>query len=215
MTDKLIAGFQKFRKEEYEGRDALMPRLVEEGQSPEYFAISCIDSRANPATIFQAAPGTFFAFKAMGAIVRPYKKGTALSAALQFALTHMKVGKLIVLGHTQCGAVKALADNTKDKEIASFIDVCHKCYHRAQDICGLDARQEELLRTTEEQIVLNSLENLKGYPSVALALKEKRLEMKGWVFDMKQGQLLEYDPGIRHFTPISNHPAHTSGERCC
>lgn len=203
MTQNLIDGFKQFRSAEYEGREASMPQLVDEGQNPEYFVISCIDSRANPGTIFNAAPGTFFGFKAMGAIVRPYMKGTALASALQFALTHMKVPKLIVIGHTHCGAVKALAQGTEDEEIASFIDVTHDCLCRAKEITGPDASEETLLRSTEEQIVLESLENLKGYPSVALALEENRLEMKGWVFEMGHGQLLEYHESADRFEPIS------------
>ena len=92
--ERLLLGFRKFRKDTYEGLGALMPRLVQQGQKPDYFIISCIDSRSNPGTIFRAPPGTFFAHKAMGAIVRPYKQGTALSAALQFAIKYNQVEKI-------------------------------------------------------------------------------------------------------------------------
>ncbi len=202
MTQKLLDGFQQFYEVEYGGKEASMPKLVKDGQSPEYFIISCIDSRSNPGSIFNSPPGTFFGFQAMGAIVRPYKKGTALAAALQFALTAMKVKNVIVVGHTQCGAVQALADQTQDEEISSFIDVTQHCVHRAKDIVGPDVPQDDLLRATEEQIVLESLRNLKGYPSVSLALSENRLTMMGWIFDMKHGQLLEYAPETKRFAPI-------------
>ena len=46
MTKKLIAGFREFKKETYENGSGLMPRLVKDGQSPDYFIISCIDSRS-------------------------------------------------------------------------------------------------------------------------------------------------------------------------
>jgi carbonic anhydrase len=123
MTNKLIEGFLKFRAEAYESLQGLMPQLVKSGQTPDYFIISCIDSRGNPGTIFRPEPGTFFAHKAMGAIVRPYKKGTALAAALQFALEYNNVKEIIILGHTGCGAIKALVEGLPDEEISSFVEV--------------------------------------------------------------------------------------------
>ncbi len=204
MTQNLIEGFSEFFESEYKGQGASMPDLVANGQNPDYFIISCIDSRSNPATIFRSPPGTFFGFKAMGAIVRPYKKGTALAAALQFALTIMKVPNLIVVGHTQCGAVKALVDNTEDEEIASFMEVAQCCLHQAEEIVSEQSGEESLLRATEEQIVLASVENLKTYPSVSKALEENRLNLRGWLFDMKDGQLLEHDTKENSFLSICN-----------
>lgn len=180
MTHNLVDGFKVFRRKHYQGNDPLMPYLVKEGQDPDYFIISCIDSRANPGTIFSPNPGSFFAHKAMGAIVRPYKKGTALSAGLQFALDYNNVKKIIVCGHTGCGAVNALITRLDDPEISEFIDVARHC------ICGTQ-------RETEERIVLESVKNLKGYPSVAKALAENRVTIKPWLFEMEMGHLLEYN----------------------
>ncbi len=73
MANLLLKGFKMFRKENYEG-NTLMKRLVKDGQSPDYFIISCIDSRSNPGTIFRPEPGTFFAHKAMARSSAPIKK---------------------------------------------------------------------------------------------------------------------------------------------
>lgn len=214
MTEKLIAGFARFRASEYEGQDPLMPKLVKEGQSPEYFVISCIDSRSNTGTIFNAPPGLFFSFMAMGAIVRPYKHGTALSAALQFALKYCGIKKIIVLGHTQCGAIRALADNIDDPEIVSFITVAREGLKRAQTNVEPHANYEELLREAEKQIVLQSVENLKEFPSVQEALAESRVEIKPWVFDMKHGQLLEYSEEKQKFVPLATDAPHVHSGSC-
>lgn len=202
MTHTLLDGFREFRAESY-GENDLMARLVREGQKPEYFIISCIDSRSNPGTIFRPEPGTFFSHKAMGAIVRPYKQGTALAAALQFALTYNDVKEIIILGHTGCGAVKALVEKLADEEISSFVDVAQKALHTAETCCDGVCTHDELLRYTEEQIVLQSAENLKGYPSVAKALTEKRAIIRPWLFDMERGNLLEFDGN--DFTTITDH----------
>jgi len=202
MANSLLEGFRRFRKEHYESR-SLMKRLVEQGQSPDYFIISCIDSRSNPGTIFRPEPGTFFAHKAMGAIVRPYKKGTALAAALQFALIHNKVKEIIVLGHTGCGAIKAMVEKIDDDEISSFINVAQEGLERAKTLCGDVCTHDELLRQSEEQIVVLSAENLKTYPSVAKALEENRVVIKPWLFNMENGELLQYNFDFKEFVPLT------------
>lgn len=200
MTDELIKGAAEFKRYHYEGDEALMSQLVEEGQSPRYFIVSCIDSRCNPGTVFRAKPGTFFSHKAMGAIVRPYKQGTALAAALQFALKYNKVEIIIVLGHTQCGAIKALAEDIDDEEISSFVNVARHGLEKAKACCS---DHGVILAQTERETVLESAENLKSYPSVARALKDGRVQIKSWQFDMKTGDLLEYDDDTKKFKVIT------------
>ena len=126
----------------------------------------------------------------MGAIVRPYKKGTALSAALQFALNYQNVKTIIVIGHTGCGAVKALVEGLDDEEISGFVDVAQKSVRSSA-------------RKTEEQVVLHSAENLLGYPSVAKAIEEGRVSIKPWLFDMEAGDILEFKSETEQFESVS------------
>lgn len=205
MTDKLLDGFKQFYDEEYAGHKGTMPELVAKGQNPDYFIISCIDSRSNPGTIFRAPPGAFFAHKAMGAIVRPYKKGTALAAALQFAIAHMNVTKLVILGHTHCGAIQALVDKIEDEDIASFVQIAQDGLDCACEKTGTAEKSDDLLREAEKQIVLQSAKNIKTYPSVAKALEENRLTIKPWLFNMESGNIEEYDDKSGDFVPITNH----------
>jgi len=206
MSDPLLQGFERFRKDAYKGPSSLMQQLVEKGQSPDYFIISCIDSRSNPGTIFHAAPGTFFGHKAMGAIVRPYEKGTALAAALQFALNYNKVREIIVLGHTGCGAIRALVEEMADEEISSFVAVAKTGLDRARERCAGVCTHESLLRLAEEEIVLQGAENLKTYPSVKKAIAEERAIIKPWLFDMKTGDLLEYRIDAARFVSLTQKP---------
>ncbi|PCI56935.1 MAG: hypothetical protein COB36_01300 [Alphaproteobacteria bacterium] len=201
MTQDLIKGLEAFKRDQYsDAGENLMPRLVKEGQSPKYFIISCIDSRSNPSTIFRTQPGSFFAHKAMGAIVRPYKQGTALSAALQFALNHNNVKQIIVLGHTNCGAIQALVENLDDPEISSFINVVKDALTKAQTCCN---EHNKIIARTEQEVVLESVENLKNYPSVKQALQEKRVTISPWIFDMEEGNLLEHNTNSNEFEIIS------------
>lgn len=203
MVHELLKGFEAFRKDEYEGENPSMPQLVEAGQSPKYFVISCIDSRANAGTIFRAKPGTFFAHKSMGAIVRPYVAGKTLAASLQFALEHCGVSNIIIVGHTQCGAVQAMVDNSDDEEIRPFLDSSKVCLEEVKRCCN---SRDELLAQAEKATILQSAKNLETYPSVRRALAENRLDIKTWLFDMKEGQLLEYDTQTQDFKVISHSP---------
>ena len=201
MTQDLIKGFKDFKKHHYSSDQSLMPALYNKGQDPKYFIISCIDSRCHPATLFQAQPGTFFAHKVMGAIVPPYKQGTALAAALQFALNYNNVDTIIILGHTQCGAVKALVNNLDDSEITSFVQIARQAQDKVEHCCH---SPDEIIRHTEQEIILHSADNLKKYPSVTKALDEKRAVIKKWQFDMKTGDVLEYSESTKSFENISN-----------
>lgn len=186
----MINGFKDFKRQAYDADCTLMETLVKEGQNPDVFIISCIDSRANPGTIFNPKPGTFFAHKAMGAMVRPYKKGTALSAALQFAINYQNVTTIIVMGHTKCGAVKALVEGLDDEEIAEFTSVVQHC--------ACDSYAD-----TEKRVVLQSVDNLKCYPAVSKALREGKVTIKPWLFDLEKGEILEHNEDTEEFEVIS------------
>lgn len=200
MADDLLKRAAEFKRYQYSASDALMPTLAKEGQAPKYFIVSCIDSRCDPATVFRAPPGSFFAHKAMGAIVRPYSQGTALSAALQFALDYNKVDTLIVLGHTSCGAVNALVNNLEDEEITSFITIAQNALEKAKS-CGAD--DADIAARTEQEVVLESVENLKRYPAVARALEENRVSIKPWIYDIHSGDVLEHNAAQDKFIVIT------------
>ena len=136
----------------------------------------------------------------MGAIVRPYKEGTALAAALQFALNYNNVDTIIVLGHTLCGAIKALAEDIDDPEISSFISVAKHGLEKAKQCCD---DHNAIIEQTEHEVILESVANLKKYPSVAKALSESRVTIKPWQFDMKTGNLLEFNEDTEKFTVIT------------
>lgn len=215
MPKKLLQKFTtSFFPNNYQKPDSLMQGLVSEGQNPEYFIISCADSRSDPAVIFNSDPGVFFGFKSIGAIVRPYKTGTALAASLQFAIKYLNVKKIILIGHTQCGAIKALHDRTDDPEIASFIDVAHNAMDKAHTLYDGE-NKEELLRIAEKQVVLASTENLKTYPSVAQALAENCMTIESWIFEMHSGNILRYSNKKGEFFPATDNEAPISNTSSC
>ena len=196
MTQDLLKGLEEFKKYHYGSENSRMQMLAELGQDPKYFIISCIDSRCNPVTIFRAQPGIFFTHKAMGAIVRPYKQGTALSAALQFALKYNNIEHVIIMGHTGCGAITALAEKLDDEEISSFIEVAQHAHDKAEKSCKT---YEDVIAQTEREVILESMDNLKEYPSVKQALDNNQVSIKAWQFDIKSGNLFEYNEETKQY----------------
>lgn len=203
MVQNLIEGFNRFHDKYYVEDRALMERLLAEGQKPNYFVISCMDSRSLPGIIFDAAPGTFFPFTPMGAIIRPYKQGTALAAGLEFATEIIGVKEIVVLGHTSCGAIEALVSSTKKRDITGFVDVAQEGFSRAKTMCGGTCSHDALLRMTEEQVVLLSAENLRTYPGIKAGLENGSIKIHKWIFDMKAGVLKSYSLENQRFEPIT------------
>jgi carbonic anhydrase len=195
MTDSLIEGFKRFLAKYDNANAAPVDR--------EYVIISCVDSLSDPGIIFDKPPGTYFGFRAPGAIVRPYKAGTALSATLDIALVSNRVRKIIVLGHTGCAAMSALVNGSDNEEIHSFVEQAKAGLARAKKLCGSQCAHEDLIRLTEEQTVLQSVENLKTYPTVAKHLKDGSLEIIAWVYDKNGVALKAHDPQSGQFKPIN------------
>lgn len=98
----LRRGNDRWRARRPEGRDH-GPHLPDtEGQWPFAAVLSCSDSRVVPELVFDVAPGNLFTVRNAGNIVDDDVLGS-----LEFATGNLGVTLLVVLGHTQCGAVRA------------------------------------------------------------------------------------------------------------
>lgn len=85
--------------------------LLKQGQSPKTMIIGCSDSRVDPAILTNCAPGDIFTVRNVANLVPPYQEDGGqhgVSAALEFAVCHLGVEHIIVLGHSQCGGIDAL-----------------------------------------------------------------------------------------------------------
>ncbi|MFC7540562.1 carbonic anhydrase [Siccirubricoccus deserti] len=111
--DALIDGYRRFRAETWPQQRARFEALAAEGQSPQTMVIACSDSRVDPQMIFSAAPGELFVVRNVANLVPPYMPDAAFhgtSAALEFAVRVLRVRQVVVLGHAQCGGVRALLE---------------------------------------------------------------------------------------------------------
>ena len=108
---KLMAGFKLFREKFFEGDNPTYGRLTTGGQGPKTLIIGCSDSRVDPAIISSASPGEIFVVRNVANLVPPFEKGGGhhgVSAAIEFAVVNLQVETIIILGHRQCGGIRAL-----------------------------------------------------------------------------------------------------------
>jgi carbonic anhydrase len=97
----LVEGYRRFRSNRYEAEKGRWKHLVD-GQAPRALIIACCDSRVDPATIFDSDPGEIFVVRNVANLVPPYEANGGrhgVSAALEFAVTQLKVPEIVVMGH--------------------------------------------------------------------------------------------------------------------
>jgi carbonic anhydrase len=191
--DKLIDGYRRFRSGRYLEQRALYGRLAD-GQAPRLLVIACSDSRVDPATIFDVAPGEIFIVRNVANLVPPCEQGDGLhgtSAAIEFAVEQLQVKTILVLGHARCGGVSAALGPTPPRGghgfLAAWIGLLDEA--RAQ----LPGVSDDPQRALELQSILVSLERLRSFPFVATAEAAGRLELVGARFDIATGALEVYD----------------------
>lgn len=188
--DPLIEGYKKFRAEIWPTERARYEGLAHWGQSPETMVIACSDSRVDPQTIFAAVPGELFVVRNVAALVPPYSPDVGYhgtSAALEFGVRVLKVARLVVLGHGQCGGVRAMAFGPPPQArdfIAAWVEIGRPAVEAAGEA------QEGRLARIEAEVVRLSLANLMTFPWIAEAVAAGRLVLQGYLFDVHTGALV-------------------------
>ncbi len=210
LPDYLVRRYQGWRASVHAQSRGWYRRLAEEGQHPRAMIISCCDSRVHASAIFGADPGEFFIHRNIANLVPPFAPDGDLhgtSAAVEYAVTALKVAHLIVLGHSNCGGVQGCHDMCTGKApelerassfVGRWMDLLRPGYRMVAGI----ADEAERLRALEMQAVLTSLDNLMSFPFVAEAVAGERLSLHGLWHDIGSGELLCYDRDQGGFAPL-------------
>jgi len=188
---RLIDGALRFQGEVYhEHRDLF--RELATGQQPEALLITCSDSRVAPDLIVQARPGDLFICRNAGNIAPPYSDvNGGVTATIEYAVAVLKVGHIIVCGHSDCGAMKALLHPEKLQglpAVKSWLHHASRAEVVVRENCA-DLDEKARLDALIEENVLAQLDNLRTHPSVASRLKGGTLQLHAWVYDIESGQI--------------------------
>src|SRR6187549_1511379 len=127
--NELIGRVLRFEKDVYSIRSELYGKLARDGQAPKALIISCADSRVVPEHIMQAAPGDLFVCRNAGNIVPPYAmQNGGVTSTVEYAVMVLGIRDIIICGHSDCGAMKAVSDPTgldKMPNVAAWLK--HSC----------------------------------------------------------------------------------------
>lgn len=199
--EHLIEGYRIYRQTRWPELRSLHRELAERGQSPKTLVIACADSRVDPATIFNAGPGELFVVRNVANLAPPFEEAPGfhgVSAAIEFAVIHLKVEVILVLGHAQCGGVAAaLADRERDPH--SFLDAWISLLDTAKSRLKPDENHTDAL---EHESIRVTLENLATFPFVAKAMKERGLKLIGMRYGVADGGLELLDTATGAFKAV-------------
>ena len=210
LPNYLIQRYHGWKATTFEDNHAWYRRLASEGQRPRAMVISCCDSRVHVTAIFGAEQGEFFIHRNIANLVPAYlpdgePHGT--SAAVEYAVTALKVSHIIVLGHSSCGGVRGCHDmctgyapdlEKSSSFVGRWMDILRPGYERVKDIKDEAARVARL----EREAVLVSVENLMTFPFVKAAVEKNELTLHGLWTDIAEGSLEQFDSNLKDFVRI-------------
>ncbi|XP_054789608.1 beta carbonic anhydrase 5, chloroplastic-like isoform X1 [Prosopis cineraria] len=177
--------FLSFKKNKYMGNLEHFQNLAEV-QSPQFMVIACADSRVCPSYILGFQPGEAFMIRNVANLVTPFENGpTETNAALEFAVTTLKVENILVIGHSCCGGIRALMsmqDDANGSLLESWVVAGKNARIKTEAAAsGLDFDQQ--CRHCEKESLNHSLLNLLTYPWIEERVCKGELLIHGGYYD--------------------------------
>ena len=200
-TDDLLLRLRRFKSDYFPLHQQRFQDLVSQGQHPKTLFIGCSDSRLVPYLLTGTGPGDLFIVRNVGAFVPPYDGSHGLHgtmAAIEFAVLSLQVERIVVCGHSQCGAIRAAYEGVPDEAVAL------KAWLRLVEEAVLPVQSgPEAMRRTEQRSVVLQLERLMDYPMVRRAVVARTLTLHGWHYVIDEGEIYIFDAGRGDFVPAS------------
>lgn len=203
----LLEGYKAFATQRLPTEQTRFRELSVKGQSPEVMVIGCCDSRVSPEVIFDVGPGELFVVRNIANLVPVYQPdGTAhgVSAALEYAVTVLKVKHIVVLGHAQCGGIRAFVDKIEPLTPGDFIGKWMQMFIKPGEV--VEQRDHETMAQFVERIekaaVFRSLENLMTFPFVRKAVESGQMQTHGAYFGVAEGSLFVLDKVAKEFRSV-------------
>ena len=189
----IIEGFLNFQKEIFPQRKELF-RSLASSQNPKALFISCSDSRLVPELVTQQEPGQLFVIRNAGNIVPSFgPEPGGVSATIEYAVVALGVTDIVICGHSNCGAMKAIA-------------TCQCLEPKAVVEKKTWASETDKVNGMVQENVIAQLNNIKTHPSVAVGLRDHTLRLHGWFYDIETGDIQALDKNTKSFVSLSENP---------
>jgi carbonic anhydrase len=215
LPPRLIDGYRDFVQRLLPLERSRFQKLAEAGQHPEVLVIGCCDSRVSPEVIFDAHAGELFVVRNIANLVPPYSPSGfthGVSAALEFAVQILKVGYIVVMGHSHCGGIRAFVEHRGRADPGDFIDNWMSLIGpAAESIDGEKLTPAAYLSRLEQASVIATLSNLLTFPWIRSRVDDGSLQLRGAYFDVGTGILQIHTPGVAGFKTIAGAPTPRMG----
>lgn len=192
QTIKRIKAQQARLIEKLEGQESME---LPASHNPEILLIGCVDARLDIIGDLGIPKGKALVYRNIAALIQGMGEPNDLShmsetAALEFAINVMKVRDIVVMGHTDCGGIRAslTASASEHKAICHYLSSLQSV---REEVISKGGDIEAQARAMEEAAVRQSIENLKGYYVVKDALTQQRVTLHGWVINTATGLINE------------------------
>lgn len=213
VLEQLKAGVLHFRTEVYPERAELFAQAANTPQRPHTLFITCADSRIDPNEITGSGVGDVFVTRNIGNMVPAYGEMLGgVSAVIEFAVSALEVKHVVICGHSDCGAMKALLapeSTAAMPTVRSWLTNAHAAKAVAEKLYARDLQEgtgKTLIEELTEQNVLLQIQHLKTHPSVAGAMAVGNLTISGWIYEIGSGEVRIAEDGQREFTSVEAVP---------
>lgn len=203
----LLEGYKAFATQRLPTEQSRYRDLSVKGQFPEVMVIGCCDSRVSPEVIFDAGPGELFVMRNVANLVPVYQPdggAHGVSAALEYAVSVLRIKHIVVLGHAQCGGIRAFVDKTAPLSEGDFIGRWMQMFIKPGEVVeqrGHESMQDFVVRI-EKAAVFRSLENLMTFPFVQQAVDAGQMQLHGAYFGVAEGSLFVLDQVAKEFKSV-------------
>jgi len=203
----LIDGYRTFTSQRLPNEQSRYRELSERGQSPAVMVIGCCDSRVSPEVIFDAGPGELFVVRNVANLVpvfQPDGGAHGVSAALEFAVQVLRIKHIVVLGHAQCGGIKAFVDDIDPLSPGDFIGRWMAMFIKPGEVVEQREREsmQDFVVRIEKAAIFRSLENLMTFPFVQKAVERGEMQLHGAYFGVAEGSLFVLDKATKEFRSV-------------
>lgn len=204
MIDRLKKGLHNFHQFTYKKHEKLYHDL-EETQHPHTLFIACSDSRVNPSMLIDSEPGEVFTIRNIANTIPPFEKSkydlTTLSA-IEYAVEVLEVEQIIICGHSNCGGCAAALSGLENLSDLPFTQEYLKPLKPVKEI--IDKEYGHIDENTQAELmekanVIEQLNHLKDYPMIKKRLKNNKLAIEGWHYDIGSGMVSIFEEELKGF----------------
>ena len=211
---RLLKGIVKFH-------ERLLPKYAQRfrelatTQAPDALFIACSDSRIMPDMLASTRPGDLFMMRNVGNLVPPATaEGLSVgdlseASAIEYAVLVLNVPNIVVCGHSECGAMKAVLSKSERPEtpnLNKWLRHAETAAIRLENKGGFDTSLKPHDQLSQLNVLMQ-LENLTSYAIVRDRVLAGTLRLSAWWFDVPSGHMYAYDRTSQCFVPIDRETA--------